>query len=199
MGFFTDLKEDLSQAVGELMPEDEILDGLPDELLSDEPLSEEESEEAIDEDAEDLENGDYEDVAAELFDEFEEDVTEADEDVTLAEEAEAEAENVVKFDKAQARILKMAFVHNFTIADNTIHLMGSPISEMDLTSLAWCVEAIRPVQFIHGGTRQTTSLRPTQKSTSFIKLRANTIRSTYWYTLGQNREKLQPQALENRS
>ena len=77
--------------------------------------------------------------------------------------------------------------------------MGSPISEMDFTSLAWCVEAIRSVQIIQGGIRQTTSLRPTQKSTSFIKLRANTIISTYWYTLGQNREKLQPQTPENRS
>jgi cytoskeletal protein CcmA (bactofilin family) len=36
MGFFTDLKEDLSQATGELMSdEDEILDNLPDELLTD--------------------------------------------------------------------------------------------------------------------------------------------------------------------
>jgi hypothetical protein len=77
--------------------------------------------------------------------------------------------------------------------------MGSPISEMDLTSLAWCLKAIRPVQIIHRGTRQTTSLRLTQKSISFIKLKANTIRSTYWYTLGQNREKLQPQTPENRS
>jgi hypothetical protein len=49
--------------------------------------------------------------------------------------------------------------------------MGSPISEMDLTPLAWWVEAIRPVQITHGDTRQTTSLNPIQKSTGFIKLR----------------------------
>lgn len=43
MGFFTDLKEDLSQAVGELMPEDELLENLPDELLTNDEESLEES------------------------------------------------------------------------------------------------------------------------------------------------------------
>jgi hypothetical protein len=52
--------------------------------------------------------------------------------------------------------------------------MGSPFSEMDFTSLAWCEEAIRPVQITQGGMKQTTSLHPTQKSSSSIKLRANT-------------------------
>ncbi|MCL2717889.1 MAG: polymer-forming cytoskeletal protein [Lachnospiraceae bacterium] len=72
MGFFTDLKEDLSQAVGELMPEDEILDGLPDELLTDEPFMEEEEmgEEGLEVSSE------FEDVAAELFETFEDELLE---------------------------------------------------------------------------------------------------------------------------
>jgi len=76
MGFFTDLKEDLSQAVGELMPEDEILDGLPDELLMDEPLLEDEDMEVSEETAEEMDDAEYEDVAEELFEAFEEELPE---------------------------------------------------------------------------------------------------------------------------
>ena len=93
MGFFTDLKEDLSQAVGELMPEDEILDGLPDELLTDEPLLTEEDIEAFEETAEELEDAEFGDVAEELFEAFEEELPEeADEELIEVADEDMEPE-----------------------------------------------------------------------------------------------------------
>ncbi|MCL2050728.1 MAG: polymer-forming cytoskeletal protein [Lachnospiraceae bacterium] len=88
MGFFTDLKEDLSQAVGELMPEDEILESLPDELLTDEPLLEEEEAGAEAGAEAEAQSGEFEDVAAELFETFEDELSEdGAEDAVFEEEA----------------------------------------------------------------------------------------------------------------
>ena len=104
MGFFTDLKEDLSQAVGELMPEDEILDGLSDELLTDEPLLEEEAEEEVEEEemsqeVNALAEDDLGDVAAELFESFDDELPEAEEAVVDGEEEFAYLEAAEEADK----------------------------------------------------------------------------------------------------
>lgn len=98
MGFFTDLKEDLSQAVGDLVPEDEILEGLSDELLTDELLmdepltTEDELAEAMDADEEPQSGEEFEDVAAELFETFEPDLMEASFEAPAPAEAIAETE-----------------------------------------------------------------------------------------------------------
>ena len=110
MGFFTDLKEDLSQAVGDLLPEDEILDGLPDELLTDEPSLEElEEDEAIEtaEEEEVTEDSEYEEVAAELFESFEEDFEETQEEVDTEETLSIDIDEMLdKLDDSEINTMK---------------------------------------------------------------------------------------------
>ena len=136
MGFFTDLKEDLSQAVGELMPEDEILDGLPDELLTDEPLLEEE-EMGVEMDADEAdgmdgmgaeetdaaamnEADDLGDVAAELFESFDDEVPEADEAVPGGEEVAGVFDEAAETDRLSASLDEMLDKLDDTAEMNTM-------------------------------------------------------------------------------